>query len=351
MYMNRIGFRRASAGKLPAFRLAMLVLLCIGVTAARAETADLGETAERSETWAERLGFPSDKKVVLLHATELGLCYETNTAGTRLLEGDLVRSAAAMAPCPWFGDLADWRKEHPRADLGLSLTLNSPASSYRWKPVAHYSEVPTLTDTDGFLWETPLQTMVNASADQVEREVEAQIAYAKSLGIEPTHFTTHLGTLVTRPDLIEVYLRVARRHWIPSVVVEMTPEHLERFAQAGYPMPEDVIRLMAEYPLPKVDDLRIVASADSYEAKKQAFLDLLRGLSPGITQVAFVPAEESEALKHITNDWQQRVWDAQLMSDDDVRQLLQSDDYILTNWVELMDRFEGAPRQPAEQED
>lgn len=339
MRMNCLGLRRAPANKPQTIPLAVLVLLCVAATAARAET------------WAERLGFPPDKKVVLLHAADLGLCYETNSAGTRLLEDGLVRSAAALPPCPWYDDLAEWCKQHPQADVGLALTLNSPISRYRWKPVAFHGRVASLTDVDGYLWQTPLQTMVNASADDVERELEAQIAHAKSLGIPPTHFTTYLGALVTRPDLIEAYLRVGRRHWIPSVVVEMTPELLERFAQAGYPMPEDVIDMMGEYPLPKVDDLRFIPPGDSYEAKKQSFLELLQNLPPGITQVAFAPADESDALKRIAPDWQQRVWEAQLMADDQVRQLLQSDDYILTDWRELMDRFEGSPRRPAEQGD
>jgi predicted glycoside hydrolase/deacetylase ChbG (UPF0249 family) len=294
-----------------------------------------------AETWAERLGFPAEKKVVLLHATELGMCYESNVAGERLLEGGMVRSAAAMAPCPWFSNLLPWCTAHPQADVGLALTLNSPGQNYRWKPVASQGLVSSLTDPDGYFWESPLQTMVNDTPDDVERELEAQIALAKSSGLQPTHLTPYLGTLVTRPDLMEIYLRVARRNWIPAVVVELTPEQVERFAEAGFPMPDDVVQMMADYPLPKVDDLRFVPPGDSYEAKKKAFISLLRNLPAGITQIGFSPAVESEALKQIAPDWQQRVWETQLMSDKDVRQMLQSEDYILTDWREMMDRFQG----------
>ena len=34
----------------------------------------------RAETWAERLGFPPQSKVLLLHVNEMGMCYETNAA-------------------------------------------------------------------------------------------------------------------------------------------------------------------------------------------------------------------------------------------------------------------------------
>jgi hypothetical protein len=296
-----------------------------------------------AETWADRLGYPSGARVLILHAHELGMCYETNSAGARLLAAGAVRSASVMVPGPWFGDFARWCRAHPDADVGVDLTLNSEWDHYRWQPVAARHLVPSLVDGDGFLWRTPVQTLVNASAEDVEHELVTQIARAKESGITPTHLTTHLGTLVTRPDLMEVYLRIARQQWIPAMFVELTPEHEERFGRMGFPLPDQVIQLLDEYPLPKVDDLQFVPDAESYEQKKQAFLTMIRGLSPGITQIAAHPAAESDALKRIVPDWQQRVWEAELMADGDVRESLQADGIVLTDWRELMHRFEGRP--------
>ena len=294
-----------------------------------------------AETWAERLGFPPGSKVIVLHAQELGLCHETNAAARRLFATGALTSAAAMAPCPWFADAAQWSAENPQADVGLELTINSEWKSYRWRAVSSDADVSTLLDPDRFMWQSTIQTMVNAHADDVERELLAQIAHAKSLGLRPTHLTTHLGALITRPDLIEVYLRVARQQWIPAMAVELTPAQVERFRNAGYPVPDDIISLLSDYPLPKVDDLRMIAPAESYEAKKQAFLTMLRELPPGLTQIAAHPAVESDALKQIMPDWQQRVWDARLLADDDVRAALRNDGVALTNWRDIMNRFQG----------
>jgi chitin disaccharide deacetylase len=296
----------------------------------------------RAENWAERLGFPADRKVILLHANELGMCYEANAATAQLLEAGVVRSASAMAPCPWFADAAAWRANHPDADVGLELTLNSELERYRWKSVAPADLTTSLCDDEGFLWKAPIQTMVNGSADEVEHELLAQIDRAKKLGLNPTHLTTHSGALVTRPDLIEVYLRIARRQWIPAVVVELTPEHVARFEQQGYPLPDDIIELLSEYPLPKVDDLRAVPEAETFEEKKAAFLTMLAELSPGITQIALRPAISSEALPRMAHDWQQRAWDAQLLLDDEVAAAIRDRDIIVTDWRELMRRFEGS---------
>jgi predicted glycoside hydrolase/deacetylase ChbG (UPF0249 family) len=298
----------------------------------------------RAETWAERLEYPSNAKVIILHAHELGLCHEANAAGVRLLGTGGLVSGAAMAPSPWFADFVEQTAPMPQADLGLELTINSEWKNYRWRPVASDALVASLLDPDRFLWQSTTQTMVNGEANDVERELLAQIAYAKSLGLKPTHLTTHLGALVTRPDLIEVYLRVARQQWIPAMMVEVTPQQLERFRAAGYPIPDEIVALLADYPLPKVDDLQIIGPAESYPAKKSAFLKLLGEMPPGLVQVSLHPAVESDSLKRIAADWQQRVWELQLLADEDVRTALHSPGVVLTTWREIMDRFQG--RQP-----
>jgi hypothetical protein len=42
-------------------------------------------------------------------------------------------------------------------------------------------------------------------------------------------------------------------------------------------------------------------------------------------------------------DWQQRVWETQLLSDDAVRVALRGEGIVLTNWSEIMQRFHGRP--------
>lgn len=296
-----------------------------------------------AQTWAERLGYPAGAKVLVLHANELGLAYETNAAGVKLLEDGPVRSAGALVPAPWFADFARWSQAHPAADVGLEITLNSELANYRYKPVLSTGLVPSLVGADDFLWQLPVQTMVNATAPDVERELRAQINRARNLGLNPTHLTTHLGTLVTRPDFMEVYLRIARQEWIPAMIVEVTPELVDRFREQGYPLPDEVVALLEDYPLPKVDDLRFVDADGSYDAKKQAFLKLLSEVSPGITQIAFAPAIESAALPRIVPNADERVWNAQLFADEEVRQALAAENVVVTDWREIMRRFEGRP--------
>src|SRR5262245_25519891 len=95
-------------------------------------TAAEGET----KTWAERLGWPAGKRVVIFHADDVGMCYEANLAVQEALTRGDYRSAAAMVPCPWFNEMAGWCIAHPGYDVGLHLTLTSEWKVYRWGPVA-----------------------------------------------------------------------------------------------------------------------------------------------------------------------------------------------------------------------
>lgn len=322
------------ATSLPVIRLlrAAFAILCLGLVSL---------SQARANTWAERLGFPAEKKVVILHARDLGLCYETNAAAEQLLEQGLVQSASAMAPCPWFADSAAWAVQNPTLDVGLQLTLNSELPSYRWQPVAPHSLVTHLVDHQGFFWPTVMQTTVNGHVDDIEHEMEAQLQRARLAGLVPSHLTTHLGTLYSRPDFARAYLRFARRHWIPAVVVELTPERLDSFRRQGFPLPDDLLQLLNEYPLPKVDDLKFLPEARSADEKRRLALELFASLSPGITQIAVAPAIETDAMKRLDSQWQRRVWEFELFSDQDFRDNLATQDVIITNWREIMQRFEG----------
>jgi len=322
-------------GSLPRILRYLCLLFIINCAAA----TGLFQGSTYADTWAERLGFPAEKTVVILHAHEMGICYATNAAAEKLHESNPNQSSSVTVPGPWFLDFAAWKIKHPNADVGIALTLNSELTNHRWQPVSPHTRVTSLVDSEGYFWPSTTQTMVNANADEVEQELHSQIQRALRAGLKPTHLTSHLGTLFMRLDFTEVYLRLARQYWIPAVVIELTPEHIERFQLMGYPVPEELIELLENYPLPKVDDLQFVQPAESYEELRESFVKLIQGLPPGLIQVSFHPAIESEALKHVTPDWQQRVWVMQLMQDPEIRSLLTGDKVILTNWREVMSRF------------
>ena len=73
----------------------------------------------------------------------------------------------------------------------------------------------------------------------------------------------------------------------------------------------------------------------------------MKNLQPGLTQIVAGPATESPAIKLISDDWQNRVWDHQLLTDPKVRQFLEDEGVLLSNWKQIMERFEKGSESPA----
>ncbi len=311
--------------------LCLIILLLI--------TADSSAWAE---TWAQRLGWPDDVRVLILHADDIGMCYEANASAKSYLEAGDIQSAALMVPCPWYNEMANWYSEHPDYDLGLHLTLTSEWKWYRWGPVAGQTKVPGLVDKEGYLFRSVIGVATSASADEIETEIRAQIDKAIKVGPRPGHIDTHMGTLFARPDYTQVYLKLAEEYRIPAMAIEMTPETTEKFVKQGYPMSKEMVQVLANYKLPKLDDFHAAPEGKTYEEKKQNFFALVQSMKPGLHEMIFHPSFETEGLRKITGSWQQRDWEAKMFSDPSVKSFLQGQGVQFTNWKEIMSRFDQA---------
>src|SRR5437868_4635576 len=226
--------------------LGTIMLALLPVTPCAAADAE-------SKTWAERLGWPAGKRVVIFHADDVGMCYEANQAVQEALTRGEYRSASAMVPCPWFNEMAAWCVAHPEHDVGLHLTLTSEWQFYRWGPVAPRDSVKGLLDPLGNLYRDVASVARSARPEEVAAEIAAQLARARQSGMKPSHLDTHMGTLYARPDYTKAYLELAMSENIPAMVIEMTPRTTEKFRKQGYPFTDVMLKLLAGYKLPKLD--------------------------------------------------------------------------------------------------
>jgi predicted glycoside hydrolase/deacetylase ChbG (UPF0249 family) len=296
--------------------------------------------AEEHMTWAERLGYPKDKKVLLLHMDDIGMCPEANAAAEQYINNKQILSASVMMPCPNAEEFIQWAKENPDADVGLHLTLTSEWKTYRWPSVTEPAKVPGLIDPDGKLWPEVPDVVTHASAEEVEREIRAQIEKCLALGFRPTHIDTHMGTLYGSPEYVEVFFKVAQEYNIPANAIDLSDRDVvNKFKKQGYPINDDVIKLANEYQLTKLDDFSSVPSGKTYEEKRSNFFELVKSFKPGLTEIIFHPSVETDNLRTITGSWQQRVWEAQLFSDPVVHEFFEKEGIIHTNWKELTARF------------
>ena len=110
-------------------------LMLAAMIAASLALVSIAKTTERvqNKSVAERLGYPADAKLLVVHADDLGMSHSVNDATIKAFATGLVNSGSIMIPCSWVPEIAEYARTNPRADLGLHLTLTSEWKNYRWE--------------------------------------------------------------------------------------------------------------------------------------------------------------------------------------------------------------------------
>jgi predicted glycoside hydrolase/deacetylase ChbG (UPF0249 family) len=277
----------------------------------------------QTKTIAERLGYPADSKLLIIHADDLAVAHSEDAASFDALDKHAASSASIIVPGPWLTEVAAYAKTHPDADLGLHLALTSEWKTYRWGTVASKDTVASLLDPDGYLWPETGPALQHIKADEAEREIRAQIEYATALGIHPTHVDSHMGVLFSRPDLFAAYVKVAREHKLPFLALR-TPE---------------AARVLSDKDV--VPDSIAIASPDVTASRwKDFYVGIVKGLKPGLTELIVHLAHDDAEFQAISVDhpdygaaWRQRDYDA--ITSADFKKSLEENHVILIQWRDL----------------
>jgi predicted glycoside hydrolase/deacetylase ChbG (UPF0249 family) len=297
-----------------------LFLLAIAVHGASAQGTQ--------NSLAEKLGFPRDAKLLIVHADDVGATHSVNAATIQGLESGLVNSASLMVPCPWFPEIADYAKSHPDADFGLHLTLTSERVYYRWGPVASKDKVPSLLDENGYFhhdWKST--TRINPK--EVDLELRAQMDRAYAMGIRPTHLDSHQYRLFDNgKDLFEVVVRIAHDYQLPVFVAR------DWFADRPYLEkalgPTDIV----------IDHTITIAPTVAPDKWAEFYKTALKNLQPGVTEFVIHLGFADDELKSATRErdtwgaaWRQRDFD--FFTSPEFRELLAAQNIKLITWREI----------------
>lgn len=302
-------------------RTALLISFCVA-------------SAAFGETYAERLGWDPKDRVLILHSDDVGMSLANNRGSAEALEYGLVTSVSVMMPCPWVSDWLAYVKEHPGIDTGLHLTLTSEYDGYRWPPVAGKPMVPGLADEHGCLPDNVGLVVQNASPDEVEAEIRAQIDRAQTMGLPITHLDSHMGTLF-EPEFLERFVKVGVEMQIPIIMRGARPgQDLSEFAKktwdGGLPV-LDVVHT-ASYNW-KTTDL---------DEKAELYIKAIRNLKPGVTEMIIHCTKPDDVIGVINGDRDFLYGDYFSMIDDRVKKAIEDEGIILTTWRELKERRDRA---------
>ncbi len=310
----------------------IFVLMLLGIT----RTAPAAE----AQTVAERLGYPPDARLLIVHADDIGMCHASNVAFMESTKGGSITAGSAMVPCPWFLEIADFAKNHPEADLGLHLTLTAEWKFYRWRPLAPAPSVPGLLDPQGCLFRDVPSVVQNAKPEEIEAEVRAQIDYALAQGMKPTHLDSHMGTLFAKPEFLAVALKLAEEYDIPFMFFNPTPQVLE---MAGGRYDLKVHEELARRGWPMLNGLYSIEKTP-VEESEAFYKEIIRNVKPGVSEIIIHPAAESPEIEAITGSWKQRNADFRIFTDPAMKQFIEEQGVKLVGWKQLYDLWKARPR-------
>ena len=277
-------------------------------------------------------------RYLILHADDAGMSHSVNRATIEALEQGAVTSASLMVPCPWFPEIARYAAEHPDTDFGVHLTLTSEWRDYRWGPAAPRERVASLVDADGYLWRTTQQIVEHAKATEAEIEWRAQIERACRCGVRISHIDSHMDVGVCRPDLAEVYADLAAEYQLPALFVRP-----ESGPPAGYVRAARVAEVRN---LPMLDALHQFYFRGSYESRKTLYLDALRTLEPGVSQIIVHCGYDDEELRAITPSVSIRDSDRRIFTDAEVMAAIQEYGVETITWRQFPALLRLGPAVP-----
>lgn len=282
----------------------------------------------------ERLGYPKDATLLIIHADDLGVSHSENMASLKALQTGCVNSASIMVPTPWFTEVADFAAQNPGFDLGLHLTITSEWKNYKWGPVSSHDKVPGLINGYGFFYGSVDSVSTYATASEVATEIHNQIQKAKHFGIEITHLDGHMGAVMSRYDFLQAYIQAGRDLQLPVLLNRAINFSDKNVYWDSLIQKNDVIT-----------DKVISASPEDFKTGMAAFYrNMFKTLEPGLNCLLIHLAYNNDEMQGITIDYPEwgaewRQADFDFFTSDECKNLIAENNITLVTWRELRERI------------
>jgi chitin disaccharide deacetylase len=279
---------------------------------------------------------PKPPRLLIVHADDAGMSHSVNMATIEALEHGVVTSTSILVPCAWFPEFAAYARKHPERDYGVHLTLTCEWKNYRWGPVAPRDKVPSLLDKDGYLYRDNKPVVANAKLSEAETELRAQIDRAKAFGVRLSHLDTHMGTLLDRPDLLELYLNLGIAYNLP---VMFTRQATSPAFQARYPAlrghDRQLLDALDSHHLPVLSSVVMMYNNGEHAARARNYFKAFAAFPPGVNELIVHCGIDNAELEAITTSAQLRDSDRRFVTDPATRAELDRLAIKLTNWGEF----------------
>ncbi|WP_430974464.1 polysaccharide deacetylase family protein [Sunxiuqinia rutila] len=285
----------------------------------------------------QSLGLSEATRLLIIHADDGGLAHAENSATMQVLQEGSANSYSVMVPCPWFYEIAGFAKDNPQIDCGIHLTLTCEWEKYKFGPVLSIEEVPSLVDENGFFYRNRAGVAQHATAEDVRKELVAQIDRAMKFGIQPTHLDSHMYSVGSRPDLLQMYRELGQLYDLPILqskdLADMVHPGSDSLLEDDDLLVDRIF--LGEYPDFEKGELR------------KFYADSLDQLIPGLNLILIHPAMDTHEMQGVSwnhpnfgAEWRQI--DLDYFSSEACQQKIEQNGIRMITWEEVYAAWKDA---------
>jgi len=276
-------------------------------------------------------------KYLIINADDLGSFLGANVATFDLLESGCITSSTVMMPCMWARQACHWAKDHPEYAIGVHLTNTAEWGKCKWGPVAHEG-TESLRDEEGYMWHESDLFEEHADIDEARRECLAQLALARKLGLEPSHWDNHMGTLygiaTGRVEMLQMILELSAEVGLPFrfPLNGIAGPEQENALETG--VPRAVIEMLFANVRGYIQDRGIICpdylvghqytdeNKQSYETFREYMFEFVKTFPAGVTETFIHPGTENGEAITASGAGIHRFWEYSIYKDPQFQQHL-----------------------------
>ncbi|MEF9893033.1 polysaccharide deacetylase family protein [Anaerorhabdus sp.] len=258
-------------------------------------------------------------KYLIVNADDFGMCHAANEAINDLVKHGCIQSTTMIMNAPWILEAIQMAKNFENCSVGVHITHTSEWDTYRWRALTNNNR---LKDDQGYFYHFTKDCLKAAQVSDLVMEAEAQIQYAKQLGVTISHIDNHMKTFIDAP---KAYLDLAIAHHVGC-----------RFSRNDYS--KDLVEYADKNQIPVTDYLnpnsaKFPNDRESIESMKESYRKMLENLPEGITEFFTHPAMESDELKAIAPDWKVRVADYEFFKSEEFKEICKKENIqVISYW-------------------
>lgn len=288
-------------------------------------------------------------KRLIINCDDFGQSSAMNQAIIQLLEEKKVSSATIITTAPGFEEAASWCAKQRPVNVGLHLTMTSEFDALRWRSI---TERASLHDSSGYQYQTVKKFEQRAKTRDVLKEIDAQYARLKRVGLVISHVDNHMGSLygveTGRSFLAHTLWRCSRwglpfrffRYIWPSDPLLGSMPNIER--------PVARVTALADLLGVAIPDYLLshpfhVQDGETYGSFKRSIIDKMYALPEGISEIYFHPGVDDAGMQASIPHWRKRVWEHRLLLDEDFSYAMRDGKVLLTSYQSL-NRKQRRPR-------